>query len=502
MKFFIRADASAKLGVGHVMRCLALSEELIKREQQVIFICRESNALISKLIVEKGCAILQNETEYLLGSQKEAEYIIELIHSNYIIQNEDWIIIDHYSLDFEFEGYLRKVFTNIMVIDDLADRQHDCDVLLDTGLSKSKRDNYDRLIPQTSIKLLGPEYALLRHEYTKERKSLKLRDAKRVENIFVCFGGTDPTNETSKAIKALLPILNESMKVRVVMGITNPRIEELIQQYEDEKIEFLIQPFSIATLMSSSDLAICAGGGMTWERYCLGLPGIIIAIAANQVEGAQHSHLLGVDEYLGLSHLVKEKDLRQTIERLIYSNEKLKNARERAMDVVDGNGIVRVADILMKKNEALELRNFGDNEILFLLECRNEIKARLNSINSAEVSLNDHIKWVEQSKSMPDRKLMVAWIGEEKIAVVRLDRVGDYAEVSINVAKEHRGKGYVRRILKELEIKAITWNRSIHILQAVIKKENNISIKSFIKAGYREWNIDNELIIMRKKITD
>ncbi|WP_052429735.1 UDP-2,4-diacetamido-2,4,6-trideoxy-beta-L-altropyranose hydrolase [Paenibacillus borealis] len=502
MKFFIRADSSAKLGVGHVMRCLALSEELIKRKQQVIFICRESNAYISKLIVEKGCAILQNETEYLLGSQKEAEYIIELINSNYSIQKEDWIIIDHYSLAFEFEGYLRKVFTNIMVIDDLADRQHDCDVLLDTGLSKFKRDNYDLLIPPTSVKLLGPEYALLRHEFTKERKSLKLRDAKSVENIFVCFGGTDPTNETSKAIKALLPILNESMKVTVVMGKTNPRIEELIHQYEDEKIEFLIQPISISSLMSSSDLAICAGGGMTWERYCLGLPGIIIAIAANQVEGAQRSHLLEVDEYLGLSHLVKEEDLRQTIERLIYSNEKLKNARERAMDIVDGNGVFRVADILMKKNEALELRDFGDDEILFLLECRNEIKARLNSINSTEVSLKDHFKWVEESKLMPDRKLMVAWSGVEKIAVVRLDRVGDYAEVSINVAKEHRGKGYAQRILKELEITAIIWNRSIHFLQAVIKKENNISLKSFIKAGYREWNIDNELIIMQKKITD
>ncbi|WP_449599054.1 UDP-2,4-diacetamido-2,4,6-trideoxy-beta-L-altropyranose hydrolase [Paenibacillus sp. Marseille-Q9583] len=502
MKYFIRADASEQLGVGHVMRCLALSKGLIDQKQEVIFICRDVDPFISELIKGFGCFVLQFETEFPLGSVLESTYIIQLIGKQYTVVKEDWLIIDHYSLDFRFEVALRNLFTNIMVIDDLADRVHDCNVLLDTSLDDSKKNRYSKLIPHTAIKLLGPEYALLRQEFADVRETLVFNHRESVKNIFVCFGGTDPTNETLKIIRALEPFLNSLAKVKIILGKTNPHAEKLKRLYEkNTKLEFLIQPDSIAIEMSSCDLAICAGGSMTWERYCLGLPGIVIAIAENQVELAQQSHLLALDEFVGLSSLIEVEDVTRVFKRIINSKEWIRNFRQKAMMVVDGKGVSRVVDLLIMKENAIELRNIGQDDVLWMWECRNEIVSRNNSFHTAEISFSEHIEWVKQSEFMLTRKLMVACIGEQKIAVVRFDRDGNDAMISLNVAKEHRGKGYALKILRELEVKALEWDRNIHNLHATIKMRNIISIKTFTKAGYKQFSNDDEIIIMKKKIT-
>lgn len=501
MKCFIRADASEKLGVGHVMRCLALSKELIEQKHEVIFISRDVNSFISGLINIQGCSLLQINTELPLGSKLESEYIVQLINRDYIVFKEDWFIIDHYSLDYKFESVLKNLFTNILVIDDLADRFHDCSLLLDTGLDDSKKDRYRYLIPHSAIRLLGPEYALLRQEFTDVRETLDVRGEEDIQNIFVCFGGTDPSNETQKIIEALEPCLNDLNQVKVILGKTNPHINELISLYgNNNKLRFLIQPDSIAVEMSSSDLAICSGGSMTWERYSLGLPGIVIAIADNQLEVAQQGHLLELDEFIGLSKTVRVEDVTQTFKRIIKSKRWLQNARRKAMMIVDGKGVSRVVEFLNMKENPLELRDVGQEDVFWMWECRNEVEARKSSIHTAKINFNEHIKWVEQSKSMLNRKVMIAFSGIQKIAVVRLDRDDGNATISLNVAKEHRGKGNALKILKELEVTAIEWDSNIHTLQAIIKKENTISLKTFIKAGFKECSENDEIIVFNKYI--
>ncbi|ETT41088.1 GCN5-like N-acetyltransferase [Paenibacillus sp. FSL R5-192] len=500
MKFFIRADASEQLGIGHVMRCLALSEELIKHDYEVIFICKEANPLITRLIREKGCDLLLIDTPIFIDGEHESEHVVQLIINGYHVEQEDWLIVDHYSLDITFEQNLRKVFANIMVVDDLADRSHDCDILLDTSSNVSKRDTYDRLIPSSAIQLLGPEYTLLRGEFIEKRETLNPQDERGINNIFVCFGGTDPTNETIKTIKALQPIMNENIQVNIVLGKPNLRIEQWMTRNKSEYMELFIQPDSIAAIMSSSDLAICAGGGMTWERYCLGLPGLVIAVAENQLELAQQGQLLGIDKYIGQSESVQEQDITQIFMQTINHGEWLKEARNKAMALIDGKGASRVVKLLTEHTRRIELRDVGEGDVFFLWECRNETEARMNSAQIEEVTLNDHLRWLEQSKLNSERKLMVAWNKSEKIAVVRLDKENLHAIVSINVAQEHRGKGFAQEILTELERTASHWDRSIRILQAVIKKQNHASIKTFIKAEYDEWDMDEDFIIMRKKI--
>ncbi|WP_025707324.1 UDP-2,4-diacetamido-2,4,6-trideoxy-beta-L-altropyranose hydrolase [Paenibacillus graminis] len=501
MKYFIRADASEKLGIGHVMRCLALSSGLIEQKHEVIFISRELNPFVSELIVTQGCSIIHIETSFPLGSALESEFIIQLINKDYRLTKEDWLIIDHYSLDYRFESHLRSLFSNILVIDDLADRVHDCNILLDSGLDKTKEIEYNRLIPKSAIKLLGPSYALLRREFSDVSQTINNNNGEHIQNVLVCFGGTDPTNETLKTLRALEPCLNDIRNVKVILGRTNPHIKELTNLYEkNSKLQFLIQPSSVALEMASCDLAICAGGSMTWERYCLGLPGIVIAVADNQLKNAQQGHLMDIDKYLDFHQFVTKEDIRQTFESIIHSKSWLQTARQKARMIVDGKGVSRVVDLLSMRQNFLVLRDVGQNEILWMWECRNDAESRSNSVHTDEIPYSEHVKWVEQSKSMLNRKLMIAWDGEFKIAVVRLDKDGDSAIVSLNVAKEHRNKGNALKILRELETTVIKWDRRIHTLQALIRSENTASIRVFLKAGYKQCSNDNQFIKMQKKL--
>ncbi|WP_340005373.1 UDP-2,4-diacetamido-2,4,6-trideoxy-beta-L-altropyranose hydrolase [Paenibacillus sp. FSL K6-0276] len=347
MRYFIRADASEHLGTGHIMRCLSLSVELIRKKHTVVFVCRLLHPYLRILITNQGCDILEIESKEPVGSTEESEYVVSLIKKEYAINQTDWIIVDHYSISYSYESILRNLFSNILVIDDLADRRHDCDMLLDTNLNNGN-EKYNKLVASSVTQLIGPKYALLRQEFLDERSNINDKFPEHIQSIFVCFGGTDPSNETLKTIKALEPVLNDITKVKIVLGRTNPHVEELINLFENNsKLEFLIQPSSIAQEMVSCDMAICAGGSMTWERYCMGLPAIVIAIADNQIEVANYGQSIGIDKYIGVSSLVTEADITRSIRQLVHPATWLREARELAMESVDGNGVSRVVNYLI-----------------------------------------------------------------------------------------------------------------------------------------------------------
>ena len=176
----------------------------------------------------------------------------------------DWLIMDHYALDRLWETEMRPDVRKIMVIDDLADRRHDCDLLLDQNLFKNSHSRHDGLVPIPCQKLLGPRYALLRREFRAARKTLRVRDG-RIKRILIFFGGGDPTNETAKALKALAQLNRPEVAVDVVVGGGNPynkQIQTLVGALP--KATYHCQIMNMAELMAAADIAI--GGG----NYYLG----------------------------------------------------------------------------------------------------------------------------------------------------------------------------------------------------------------------------------------
>lgn len=349
MRFFFRVDASELIGVGHVMRCLTLAKQLTKTHHEVVFLYSCMPSYYIELIDGNGCHTVSIENENIIGSVDDATYVVNLLKSMFVLSAKDWMIIDHYSISEEWELIVGQLISNILIIDDLANRKHHCSVLIDTNPVENYEHRYDHLVPPITKKLLGPQYALLREEFIEVRERFFIKHNNEIQNILVSFGGSDPTNETLKVIKALDTTLrgNDTYEVTVILGRANPYISQIKAHRTDIKVKILIQPPLMAKEMANADLAICGGGTMTWERYSLGLPAMVIAVADNQIEIAKQGECRGIDIFLGESRLVSAEMISSTFLKLIRNKAYICQARSKAWRVVDGKGANRVVDFLL-----------------------------------------------------------------------------------------------------------------------------------------------------------
>lgn len=354
-RIVIRTDASLQMGSGHVMRCLTLADELRQRGTEILFVCREHPGNLIEMIHGKGYRVAR----LLLAEAGYTATIDDVAHATWLgcswqhdaaetiealggIQPE-WLIIDHYAIDYRWERELRPHIGNIMVIDDLADRQHDSDVLLDQNLYQSMEVRYKNLVPGACRKLLGPKYALLRPEFVAARRSSRLLNGE-VKRVLVFFGGSDPTNETEKTLQALAGIGDRQFAVDVVVGASNSRksqIQDFCAGYH--VFSYYCQVSNMAELMTRADLAVGAGGATTWERCFLGLPSLVMSIAANQVELSREVDRCGAILYVGEADTIKSASLTLLLTQLISNPFKLKSMSERGMSLLDGSGAARVA---------------------------------------------------------------------------------------------------------------------------------------------------------------
>ncbi|WP_173918952.1 UDP-2,4-diacetamido-2,4,6-trideoxy-beta-L-altropyranose hydrolase [Halobacillus sp. Marseille-Q1614] len=325
MRIFIRTDASHTIGAGHVMRCLSLAENLRDKGADITFLCRKLPGDLNEFIKHLGFDIClltsspsmnqNSQSPWLYSSWKQdALETIQMIRKG----NIDWLIIDHYGLDRGWERAVRPYVKYVMVIDDLANRRHDCDLLLDQNLFKHPEKRYTDLVPPHAITFCGPQYLLLREEF-KNINRTKTRDGY-VRRILISFGGSDPTNETLKAVRAIQFINHPDIHVDVVIGSSNPHSASIEHQCKNTpNIKIHTDIHCLAELMMQADLSIGAGGSTTWERCFVSLPSITIEVSRNQSEILSYLSELGVIYHLGMSKHVNERKIAQAIQQLITS---------------------------------------------------------------------------------------------------------------------------------------------------------------------------------------
>lgn len=360
MKILIRTDASVQIGTGHVMRCLTLAHELRRHGTETVFVCREFAGNLCGYIEEKGYvahrlpvsdAPAQDVETNLkhsawLGAdwQADARQVEEIIKR--LAAPLDWLVVDHYALDERWEGYLRPYVKKIMVIDDLADRPHDCDLLLDQNFYENLENRYDRLVPPQCKKLLGPKHALLRPEFREARKKLRKRDG-HVRRIMVFFGGSDPSNETTKALEAIRMLNRPDISVDVVVGSTNPNKDKINKLCASiTNVTYHCQVSNMAKLMADADLFIGGGGSTMWERCCLGLPGLIMAVASNQDAIAVGCDQVGIGIYINKSNDISPHQIQIEIEKMFLNQTTMINMEKKSANIVDGKGATYVASVL------------------------------------------------------------------------------------------------------------------------------------------------------------
>lgn len=313
MKVVLRTDASLEIGAGHVYRCLTLADTLRNRGAECHFICREHPGNLLALIRQRGYPahpLGLPVAETVAGALTHAHWLgvsqeQDALDCAPLLQQlrPDWLVVDHYGLDSSWESALRAHYSRLLVIDDLADRAHQCDLLLDQNLGRAVQA-YQGRVPDRCTVLAGPQFALMRPEFAQLRGySLQRRERLgRVQQILVSMGGVDRPNATAAILRALCDCsLPEGCKVKVVMGATAPWVDQVraLLQALPFKAEVLVNVSDMARLMADSDLAVGAAGGSSWERCCLGLPTLLATLADNQLSGARALDQAGAARWLG-----------------------------------------------------------------------------------------------------------------------------------------------------------------------------------------------------------
>lgn len=365
MKVAFRADASLQIGSGHIMRCLTLASKISEKGGHCLFICRPHEGNLISYIISKGfhvCALSENiplegedKTGHLawLGCdwQKDAEETKQIL----LNFEPDWLVVDHYALDFQWESIQRLANCKIMVLDDLVDRRHCCDILLDQTLGRRQHE-YHGLVPTDTNILSGTKYALLRPEFYKMREQSLIRRSgiKKMSKVLITMGGVDQSNATRLVLDALNQMdETNAIKVTVVLGGLSSNLDSIqdFKQYSKFEISILSNVSNMAELMAEHDLAIGAAGSTSWERCCVGLPTAIVILADNQAHGARMLVSEGAASVIGGVDEIQHKTS-QIIKQLSEPNF-LRQMSDISSTLVDGRGVDRVCSIMGGGRDAI-----------------------------------------------------------------------------------------------------------------------------------------------------
>jgi UDP-2,4-diacetamido-2,4,6-trideoxy-beta-L-altropyranose hydrolase len=343
MHIFFRTDASAHIGIGHVMRCLTLADQLKSSGSTCGFISRKLPKYLSDLI--RKCGHEVNEFDFSSSYDSTVQPPNSSIHTGdwftdaqqtiNTINNRpvDWLIVDHYELAANWERSLRGVCRRIMVIDDLANRSHDCDLLLDQGLHQNPRDRYKHLVPEHCKLRLGPEHVLLQPAFVNSRA---YPHTGKIKHVLVFFGGNDQSNQAKIAIQALKNFSN--LTAKVILGINHPnKASVFAEAYGHPSISVVETCSNMAGAMAEADLGLGVCGMAAWERCAMGLPTIVCVIADNQRDDTIALHQLGAVENIGEASAVTVGNWTAAISRAIAEPTRLARMSQIALAVVDGH---------------------------------------------------------------------------------------------------------------------------------------------------------------------
>ena len=498
MRFIVRADASALLGAGHVMRCLALAAELKRRGHQVVFVMRP---LVGHMMMDTEAAEFEvlGLPDWQLGTansqaewidkarspeaqQLDADETLALLPHRFF----DWLLVDHYALGKQWQLQMGVAAQKILVIDDQADRALCCDLLLNQNPG-ANTESYAGLTRLGSPVLIGPQYALLRPEFSKSANAAhRLDQAAPAVRVLVSLGGVDPQGLALKVVSALADCGFRGSGVTVVAGKHNPHELELLASCRVLGFVGLQSTNTMAQLMSQADWAVGAGGVSLLERCATGLPSIALAISPNQGPGVAAAHAAGAVLALDPLDAYFPDLLRRMIQSLLTEPERLKAMSQAAMSVCDGRGTTRVADALQAGSLALRVATLRDAPALYAW--RNALETRQHSGYGLAFSLEQHVQWMSGVLADPTRRLWIASTTAGAVGVLRFDsraeRADTIAEISVYRVPGQLGQGWGRALItRGVQEAQRTWP-GLRQVDAHISDDNFASLGAFAACGF------------------
>lgn len=480
------------MGSGHLVRCLTLAEELRRRGAEVGFLCREHAGHLCALVEARGFALTRlamgpdsaaddapGHAHWLGASwQQDAEQCRHALAS--LSTPVDWLVVDHYALDRRWDLAMRPCARRLLVIDDLADRDHDCDLLLDQNLVADLDRRYSRRLPPGCPTLLGPEYALLQADYAALHRTATPRRGP-VRRVLAFFGGADPQGLAPRFRDAWSQVRPKGIEVDLVLPFDAPAWAPIdlpgLRLHRDLP--------TLAPLMAQADIAFGAGGASQWERLCLGLPAVVVATADNQRAIAEELQRRGLIRYLGSHEQVDAGRLAAALREVVAGVE-LEAWSRRCLATVDGLGAQRVAAVLgANAEDPLTVRPVRAEDEALLLRWANDPGTRANAFASEPISADGHRAWLAARLSSPDDCVMyvVEVAGAVPVGQVRFDRGARAWSIDYSIAPVFRGRGLGRPLLAAA-IAALLEREPAARLVGEVKPGNLASRRVFESLGF------------------
>jgi UDP-2,4-diacetamido-2,4,6-trideoxy-beta-L-altropyranose hydrolase len=327
----IRADGSSVLGRGHLVRCRNLARALEQYGIRVTFV-RSGG--------EDGF-LADEDVRWIprVSSQEDGVVTLRMIGPT----RPSVVIVDHYALDAAWERIIAESGASVVVIDDLADRDHACDLLIDQNPLPPGR--YDGRVPGAAQRLIGARYALLPPDGPSTGGDAAPRERRgKVARLLVGFGGGGDVGPIALALDALSDPRLSGLLVDLVVG-ADGHVDEVRRLVGPERGHIRVHGWvaDLAPMMHDADMALGAGGISILERLRVGLPAVVLTIADNQEASCRALHDEGLLFHVGRAGEVSPKLVADALVRLMQDSEARRRIAEQGPALVDGRGAERCA---------------------------------------------------------------------------------------------------------------------------------------------------------------
>jgi UDP-2,4-diacetamido-2,4,6-trideoxy-beta-L-altropyranose hydrolase len=491
----LRADASAVLGAGHLVRCLSLAAALREQGADAWLVCARGDGTAAHLLRDAA------STVRWIDDPDDPQHDARLTAAALADRRIDWIVVDHYRLDAVWHDAIRQATgARLLAIDDLADRPLAADALLDANRDALARATYAPWLRREPRWLLGPRFAMLGPAYRAVRRCDPGEGAARSIGVFT--GGTDPGGASARVLDACRREAGFEGPIEVATTRANPRLDALRAACREADATLTVDAPDLAAFFARHDLQVGAGGGAAWERCRVGAPSIALVLADNQrpvidllgrsgaVLAARLEEVQDTGQSTGQNtgqntvHDTELPPLATALRALLDAPEARRALAERAVALVDGRGAQRVAASLMR--DALTLRPAGPEDAMKLLGWRNHAAVRAVSGDPAPIAAEDHLRWFARVLADPARRLWVGRLGALDVGSIRFDRLDTgRAEVSLYLDPELLGLGLGERLLAAGEAAAADAFGAPLESVARVLPGNDASLRLFGRAGYR-----------------
>lgn len=470
----IRADANPQMGNGHVMRCLALAQCWRQSSGRAWFALARPAGPIRERLESAGFEV--RELPCASGGAEDATATAALARE----QGAAWVVVDGYQFDAGYQRRIKEAGPGLLVLDDFGHAGHYfADYVVNPNPGATDAD-YAGREPGTRL-LLGPRYVLLRQEFLKWR-NWERKAPVTGRKILVSLGGSDPENVTLKVAEALAGLAD--CEITVVVGSNSPhwpRMQTVLSR-QAPRIRLVRDTPRMPELMAEADLVVAAGGSTAWEVAFMGLPALLVTLAANQRANVRELVRSGAALELGPMDVVSREEIARAA-GVLLADAAVREAMTRAgRALIDGAGSSRVW--LHLHESSLVLREVTGEDCRLAWKWANDPGVRSASFFPDPIPWEDHVRWFAAKRAEAGT---CYWIACDRAArpvgQVRFENREGATVISVSLGPEHRGRSLGPLVIW-LACRRLFRERAVDTVDAWIKPENGASVRAFHKAGF------------------